>query len=136
MKKKSTPQIRLRLRPQIQVKLKSKIVLTDFISEVSGILHYALLMAPTGSEIRVIRGGNARRLVQWCMQIADFGVTLDVQEGTSVLPVMSVSLWAVFEKINKKRKKKFSMKTSSSETKSVIWLSVWLSFSIGLLYHT
>ena len=135
------PQIRLRARPQIQVKLKTKIVLTDFISEISGTLHYALLMIPTGSGIRVIGGGDARRpgggipvtgedarrLVQGCMQIADFGVTLDVQEGTSILPVMSVSFWAVFEK-NKKRKKKFSMKTSSAETKSVIWLSVWLSF--------
>ena len=125
-------QIRLRARPQIQVKLKPKIVLTDFILEISGTLHYALLMIPTGSGIRVIGGGDARRpvggipvtgedarrLVQGCMQIADFGVTLDVQEGTSILPVMSVSFWAVFEK-NKKRKKKFSMKTSSAETKSV-----------------
>lgn len=55
------PQIRLRSRPQIQVKLKPKIVLTDFISEISGILHYALLMIPTGSGIRVIGGGDARR---------------------------------------------------------------------------
>lgn len=61
MKKKSTPQIRLRLRPQIQVKRKPKIVLTDFISEISGILHYALLMIPTGGGIRVIGGGDARR---------------------------------------------------------------------------
>ena len=38
------------------------------------------------------------------MQIADFGITSDVQEGTSILPVMSVSLWAVFEKIKKGRK--------------------------------
>lgn len=112
------PQIRLRARPQIQVKLKTKIVLTDFISEISGTLHYALLMIPTGSGIRVIGGGDARRpgggipvkgedarrLVQGCMQIADFGVTLDVQEGTSILPVMSVSFWAVFEKIKKGRK--------------------------------
>jgi len=61
LKKKSTPQIRLRLRPQIQVKRKPKIVLTDFISEISGILHYALLMIPTGGGIRVIGGGDARR---------------------------------------------------------------------------
>lgn len=54
-------QIRLRARPQIQVKLKPKIVLTDFISEISGTLHYALLMIPTGSGIRVIGGGDARR---------------------------------------------------------------------------
>lgn len=45
------------------------------------------------------------------MQIADFGITSDVQEGTSL------------------KKEKFSMETSSSEMKSVIWLSVWLSFS-------
>lgn len=55
------PQIRLRLRPQIQVKLKPKIVLTDFISEISGILHYALLMMPTVGGIRVIGGGDTRR---------------------------------------------------------------------------
>ena len=84
-----------------------------------------MLVVPGGGI--PVTGEDARRLVQGCMQIADFGVTLDVQEGTSILPVMSVSFWAVFEK-NKKRKKKFSMKTSSAETKSVIWLSVWLSF--------
>ena len=75
-------------------------------------------MIPTGSGIRVIGGGDARRpgggipvtgedarrLVQGCMQIADFGITSDVQEGTSILTVTSVSHWVVFEKIKKERK--------------------------------
>ena len=56
-----------------------------------------MLVVPGGGI--PVTGEDARRLVQGCMQIADFGVTSDVQEGTSILPVMSVSFWAVFEKI-------------------------------------
>lgn len=116
-----------------------KIVLTEVISEISGILHYAVLMIPTGGGICVIGAGMPGTEYLWRagMLVFSFRGACKLQilaslrmfrnENQYILPVMSVSLWAVFETI-KKKKEKFSMKTSSSEMKSVIWLSVWLSF--------
>lgn len=135
------PQIRLRARPQIQVKLKTKIVLTDFISEISGTLHYALLMIPTrkwnpcnrGWGCSSSRGRNpcerrgcssSRSGVHAnCRFWRHFGCSGRNINTSSYERIFLGCVWK-----NKKRKKKFSMKTSSAETRSVIWLSVWLSF--------
>ena len=96
-----------------------KIVLTDFISEISGISHYAVLMIPTGGGICVIGAGmlvvpGVEYLWRAGMLVFSFRGACKLQilaslrmfrnENQYILPVMSVSLWAVFETIKKRRK--------------------------------